>query len=70
MSEYKIRYTSKWDGKTHEHTNRNNESDARGWGESFTREHGGRAEVVHVDDRGRETHVQTTGDDKNLRREK
>ncbi len=25
MSEYKIRYTSKWDGKTHEHTNRNNE---------------------------------------------
>ena len=66
---WKIRYTSKWDGRTHEHVNSNSEHDARGWAESLSCDHGGRrAELVHVadgpyDHSGRETHVVTVGDD-------
>lgn len=64
---WRIEYTDN-KGVRREHVNRNNQSDAEGWGRSYAEKHG-QATVVHVADgpydySGKVTHVVTYGDKK------
>jgi hypothetical protein len=65
---YRITYTSKWDGKQHEHTYSGNLAGAKGWAETLSADNNGcRAECVEIADgpydfSGRVKHVITVGD--------
>lgn len=65
---YQIRYTSKWDGRTHTHTHSGSRGSAEGWARTLSEDNGGRrAECVEVADgpydrSGKVTHIVTVGD--------
>ena len=62
ISHWETNYTSKWDGSSQTHINKNNQSDANGWTRSLAEDNGCKAECNVVYSDGSKEHVVSYGD--------